>query len=123
MNCHSLGDKSIQKLKGVHPILIICVNNALKRCAVDFTVLEGKRTVKRQEKLFAEGVSKTLKSYHIKGLAVDLAPLPIDWDDLDKFKLVAKAMKEEAKKLGIRITWGGDWKSFVDMPHFQLEIK
>ena len=25
-----------------------------------------------------------------------------------------------AKELGVKITWGGDWK-FVDKPHFQVE--
>jgi peptidoglycan L-alanyl-D-glutamate endopeptidase CwlK len=33
---------------------------------------------------------------------------------------MAANVKAAAKKLGIRITWGGDWKSFKDGPHFEL---
>jgi hypothetical protein len=29
-------------------------------------------------------------------------------------------MMQAAKELGVKITWGGDWK-FVDKPHFQIE--
>lgn len=29
-------------------------------------------------------------------------------------------VKEVAQRLGIVITWGGDWKSIVDRPHFEL---
>ena len=36
---------------------------------------------------------------------------------------IAKAMKAAANELGITITWGGDWKSFVDTPHYQIEGK
>ena len=31
-------------------------------------------------------------------------------------------MKQAAKELGVNIVWGGDWKSFKDGPHFQIEI-
>jgi peptidoglycan L-alanyl-D-glutamate endopeptidase CwlK len=30
-------------------------------------------------------------------------------------------MKGAAQKLGVAITWGGDWASFPDGPHFELE--
>ena len=38
-----------------------------------------------------------------------------------RFREIAAAMKEAAKELGVKITWGGDWASFVDMPHYQIE--
>ena len=122
MNNYKLGKKSIEKLTGVHPLLIICVQKALERSAVDFTVLEGLRTIERQKLLVAEGKSQTLNSLHLKGLAVDLAPLPIDWNDIDSFLLVSETMKSAAKELGIKITFGGDWKTFKDYPHYQLEL-
>jgi peptidoglycan L-alanyl-D-glutamate endopeptidase CwlK len=31
-------------------------------------------------------------------------------------------MKQAAKELDVKLTWGGDWKSFVDMPHYQIEV-
>jgi peptidoglycan LD-endopeptidase CwlK len=122
MNNFKLGSKSIDKLAGVHPLLIICVQKALERSEVDFTVLEGLRTAERQKQLVDDGKSQTLNSLHLKGLAVDLAPLPINWNDIDAFLLVSKAMKSAAQELGIKITFGGDWKTFKDYPHYQLEV-
>ena len=29
-------------------------------------------------------------------------------------------MKAAAKKEGVLLEWGGDWKTFKDGPHFQL---
>ncbi len=68
----------------------------------------------------AEGKTKTLSSRHITGHAVDLAPWPISWD-WDEFYPIADAMKQAADDLGVAIVWGGDWKSFPDAPHFQLD--
>jgi peptidoglycan L-alanyl-D-glutamate endopeptidase CwlK len=32
-------------------------------------------------------------------------------------------MKTAAAELGVAIVWGGDWKSFKDGPHFELDKK
>lgn len=117
----TLSKKSISKLSGVDPRLIACVVLALfKYSEVDFTVNEGIRTLEQQRENVKKGVSKTLKSYHLDGRAVDLLPLPIDWNNIEAFKKVAKAMFLAADDLGITIlnggtSWGWDW------PHFQLE--
>ena len=79
--------------------------------------------MKRQIELVAQGKSKTLKSYHLKGKAVDIAIWidgKVTWD-FKYYKEVADCVKEVAKKLGYIITWGGDWKIFKDGPHFQIE--
>jgi len=34
---------------------------------------------------------------------------------------VAAAMLQAANELGVRLEWGGLWRSFVDMPHFQIK--
>jgi peptidoglycan L-alanyl-D-glutamate endopeptidase CwlK len=34
---------------------------------------------------------------------------------------LAAAVKGAAQKLGVAITWGGDWPSFPDGPHFELD--
>ncbi|MCA3382317.1 MAG: M15 family metallopeptidase [Roseomonas sp.] len=34
---------------------------------------------------------------------------------------LASAVKGAAQKLGVAITWGGDWPSFPDGPHFELD--
>lgn len=117
-----LSKESLAKLSGVHPDLVKVVNRAIEITPIDFRVLEGLRTKERQIKLKAEGKSRTLKSRHLTGHAVDIAPIvkgKVSWDWDDYYPL-AKAMKQAAKELNIRIEWGGDWASFKDGPHWQI---
>lgn len=118
-----LSEKSKSKLQGLHPDLVKVVNRAIELTPIDFTVLEGLRTKERQQELFDKGASKTLNSRHLTGHAVDLAPYPIDWNDLKRFNQVADVMKQAAKELNVSIVWGGDWKLFNDCPHFELDKK
>ena len=117
-----LGNKSRRRLYGVHPDLVAVVQRAIEITEQDFTVLEGLRTVERQQQLYNTGKSKTMNSRHLTGHAIDLAPWPITWD-WDYFYPIADAMKQAAEELNIPLEWGGDWKSFPDGPHFQLPHK
>ena len=119
---YTLGNKSRRKLYGVHPDLVLVVNKAIEITTQDFTVLEGLRTLERQQQLYNTGKSKTMNSRHLTGHAVDLAPWPISWD-WDHFYPIAEAMKAAADEVGVPIEWGGDWKSFPDGPHYQLPWK
>ena len=119
---YKLGNRSMQKLSGVHPDLIAVVKLAISKSKVDFTVLEGIRSPVRQMQLYKAGKSTTLNSRHITGHAVDLAPWPISWEWED-FYPIADAMKDAAEELEVSLEWGGDWKSFPDGPHFQLSRK
>lgn len=92
---------------------------------MDFIVIEGLRTVDRQKTLVAEGKSRTMNSRHLTGHAVDLLPIdPADGRgkfDWPLYHMLAPAVKLAAQREGVQITWGGDWKSFRDGPHFELE--
>jgi peptidoglycan L-alanyl-D-glutamate endopeptidase CwlK len=124
-NGYKLGKRSHQPLEGVHPDLIKVVEEAIKITEVDFTVLEGLRTVERQKKLLAKGATKTMRSRHITGHAVDLGAYVdrrVDWSWPLYYKIAA-AMKQSAKELDIPIRWGGSWPKFPDGPHFQLQWK
>ena len=117
-----LGLRSKIRLEGVHEDLVAVVKKAITIAEVDFTVLEGVRTVKRQRKLLKAGASKTMNSRHITGHAVDIGAYvdgQVRWDWPLYYKL-AKAMKKASKELDIPIEWGGDWRTFKDGPHFQL---
>ena len=119
------GQKSLQKLNCVHPDLIAVMQLAISRSDVDFSIIEGLRTVAQQKKYVASGASKTMKSRHLTGHAVDIAPYvggKIRWDWPLYYKL-APIIKQAAKELNIPIEWGGDWKSFKDGPHWQLPWK
>lgn len=114
-----LSQRSKNNLQGVHPDLVSVVKRAIQITEQDFTVIEGMRTIERQEELVAKGASQTMNSRHLTGHAVDLAPYPLAWD-WPLFYPIADAMKQAAKELGVDLEWGGDWSSFKDGPHFQL---
>jgi len=120
---YKLGTRSLQNLSGVHPDLVAVVKRAIQITEQDFTVIEGVRNIERQKELYRKGASKTLNSRHLTGHAVDMVPWPVDWNDLDRFEVVSEAMKAAAEELNIPIVWGGDWKSFYDGPHFELNRK
>lgn len=120
-----LSQKSLDRLTGVHPDLVDVVMLAIGKSEVDFCVLEGVRSMARQEQLVKAGASKTMKSRHLTGHAVDLGAMiggSVRWD-WPLYHKVADAVKEAAAELSIPIEWGGDWKSFPDGPHFQLPHK
>ena len=122
---YSLGPRSKQRLKGVHPDLAKVVERAIKITEVDFTVLEGLRTPERQKTLVEAGASQTLNSRHLTGHAVDLGAWVGDevrWD-WPLYHKIAAAMKEAARVEGVKIVWGGDWRTFKDGPHFELDRK
>jgi peptidoglycan L-alanyl-D-glutamate endopeptidase CwlK len=107
----------------VHPALIDVLEEAIKY--YDFSVLEGLRSDERQKVLYDTGKSQTLNSKHLRqsdgySHAVDIAPYPIDWEDTDRFTHLAYLIKGIAASKGISIGWGGDWRSLVDCPHFEL---
>lgn len=126
-----LSDRDRQRLQGVHPDLVAVVTKA--RETSQFVVLEGLRTRERQAQLFAKGATTTMNSRHITGHAVDIAPWVDDGDgvpengeirwDWPLYHPMAEAMKKAAADLGVKIVWGGDWKTFKDGPHFELDRK
>jgi len=121
----SLGPRSKQRLKGVHPDLVKVVERAIKITDVDFTVLEGLRTPERQKVLVEAGASQTLNSRHLTGHAVDLGAwvgdeVRWDWPLYHKIHI---AMLAASIELQIPIEWGGNWKRFKDGPHYQLPWK
>jgi peptidoglycan LD-endopeptidase CwlK len=119
-----LDARSRKRLEGVHPDLVKVIEAADEMSPLEFIVTEGVRTLARQQQLVAAGASKTLKSRHLTGHAVDLAVKvngEIRWD-WPLYGRLAAAVKEAAAKLKIPVEWGGDWRSFKDGPHFQLPV-
>jgi peptidoglycan L-alanyl-D-glutamate endopeptidase CwlK len=113
----------------VHPDLARVVERA--RLAVPFIVVEGLRSKERQAKLVKTGASRTMNSRHITGHAVDLAYWLDDGDgvpgngevrwDWPLARQLAAGMKAAAKEEDVALVWGGDWASFPDGPHFELD--
>jgi peptidoglycan LD-endopeptidase CwlK len=124
----TLSTRSRARLIGVHPDLVKVVERAITVTLVDFSVVEGVRTLAKQAEYFRKGKSMTMNSRHLTGHAVDLAPwmmvdgrMTIDWTSDAGWEALADAMKSSAYALSVPITWGGDWRRFVDKPHFELD--
>lgn len=90
--------------------------------AQGFTVTGGElaRTPEQQAIYVKSGRSKTMNSIHLKRCAIDLnffkdgkltydvavlKPIGDFWESLDPFN-----------------HWGGNWKSFKDVPHFERKV-
>jgi peptidoglycan L-alanyl-D-glutamate endopeptidase CwlK len=117
-------DRSLSNLKGIHPDLRRVMDRALQISPLDFSVIEGLRTKERQAQLVKAGASQTMNSRHITGHAVDLLPIGPDGRaafDWPLYHRLAPAVKKAAQEFGVAIVWGGDWRSFKDGPHFELD--
>ena len=146
---YKLGNGSLKKLEGVDERLVSVVKYAIGVTSQDFSCICGLRTIDEQRKLVEKGASKTMKSKHIEGNAVDLAAYVngIRWE-LKLYDEIADAMKEGAVAVGVKIRWGAAWhindfrdweesaeaamnayvdlrrsqgrRPFIDGPHFEL---
>jgi peptidoglycan LD-endopeptidase CwlK len=132
---------SVKRLEGLNPIVKRAVLELISRAfaaSIPIIIVQGLRTIEYQNELYAQGRTKPGQivtnakggySYHNFGLAVDFALLMPDsrtlsWDtnrdgdndgQHDWMEVV-----NIAKSLGFE--WGGDWASFVDMPHLQISF-
>ena len=147
---YQLSQRSLDRLEGVDERLVKIVCRAIEITDVDFGVVQGLRTEEEQKALVAKGASKTMKSKHLEGKAVDLMAF-IDgrgcWE-LSVYDNIADAMQQAATEEGVQIRWGAAWniadirewdgtmeeamnhyvdtrrsegkRPFIDAPHFEL---
>lgn len=103
------------------------INRVEKELGIKLRVTSTLRTFAEQDKLYAQGRTtkggivtnaKGGESNHNFGTALDIVPIvngQADWKTTaDTWNKIAKV----GKSLGFE--WGGDWKSFVDKPHFEM---
>lgn len=125
---HKWSKRSLRELEGIHPDLRKVTDRALELSPVDFIITDGKRTLAEQRKHVASGASKTMKSRHLTGHAVDfVAYAKVDGNKMKVtykevyMRQVADAFSAAAKELNIPITRGIDWG--WDSPHIELSKK
>lgn len=113
---YQLGKRSRERLAGVDPRLVQCVERAIQITSQDFAVIEGVRTLQTQREYVRRGASQTMASRHLRqpdgfGKAVDLVPWvegmprwewPLIWP-------IAEAMRKASRELRVPIRWGGGW--------------
>jgi peptidoglycan L-alanyl-D-glutamate endopeptidase CwlK len=131
-NGFKLGEASRKELQGVYTPLIRVVQLAIQLTRQDFCVYDGIRSFKEQQQHVANGTSKTMKSKHLDGLAVDLVPWingkPV-WDWKGCY-MIAHAMDQAATQLGVanKIRWGGAWDRVLsdfggDLGSYEQEVQ
>ena len=121
----ALSTRSLKRLEGVHPRLVALAREAIALSPVDFMITEGLRTRARQAALVKAGASRTWRSRHLTGHAIDVAALvdgQVRWD-WPLYPRIAAAFKAAAVRQGTALVWGGDWPTLRDGPHFELDRK
>lgn len=122
-----LSARSEARMVGVHGDLKAVVRRAIELSSFDFGITSGKRSAEEQNALFKQGASQldgyVRKSRHQSGHAVDFVVYDengkVTWG-FSYYEQVSWAFKQAARELGVAIVWGGDWKSFKDGPHVEL---
>ena len=145
-----LSQRSFDKLEGVNEQLATTVKLAILLTKVDFGVICGLRTMEEQRVLVDKGASKTMRSKHLDGNAVDLMAYigsRASWE-LNLYDDIADAMKQAATETGAVLRWGAAWhipdirrydgtmedamnayvdlrrsqgkRPFIDGPHFEI---
>ena len=126
MGIYRFGKRSNQRLSECHTDLQRLMNHAIASSPFDLTILCGHRNEVDQNEAYRKEHSKLKypKSKHNKtpSLAVDVAPYPIDWNNIQRFKEMVAHIKESASELDIDVTFGADWNTLKDYPHIQLVI-
>ena len=130
MGKYRFSRKSLENLSTCAKPLQILFKKCIEVTDIDFTVICGHRDKKSQDEAYRLGHSQLRwpRSNHNKfpSLATDIAPYPIDWKDLDRFDELSKIIKSvweemtEEERGGFDLSWGGDWKKFLDRPHWEL---
>jgi peptidoglycan LD-endopeptidase CwlK len=108
---YHLSPRSLKRLKGVDESLERVVHRAIEITEVDFGVSCGLRTIEEQKKLYATGASKTMRSKHLDGEAVDLVAYMngnVSWE-LSVYDEIATAVALAARELDLPVRWGAAW--------------
>lgn len=141
------GERSKKVLDELQPELRVVMGDALRLSSVDFSLVDGARTIEEQRKYFKEGKSKVnpdaypspdalyAAAKHVvgpgmpKARAVDII-IGVEGKgyDMNHLSHVAGVILTCARQRGIAMRWGGNFdqdgqileQPFIDSPHFEL---
>ena len=147
---YKLSQRSLDRMEGVDERLVAVAKAAIGHTKTDFGVICGLRTIEEQRELYSKGASKTMKSKHIDGNALDLMAYVGSrgsWE-IKLYFDIADAVKQAAIDVGVAMRWGAAWhindirdwdgtmeeaynayvdlrrsqgkSPFIDGPHFEL---
>jgi hypothetical protein len=131
MNHPTFGRQSRVYLGTCETRLVLLMEETI-RVGMDFAILCGHRGQADQNDYFRRGLSKKEfpESRHnlYPSKALDLAPWPIDWEDINRFYHLVGIIRCKAAELDIPIRCGLDWdndfdladQTFMDLGHVEL---
>jgi peptidoglycan L-alanyl-D-glutamate endopeptidase CwlK len=117
----------------LQPLARLLVQKAAA-AGIALTVICTLRTMEEQAALYAQGRTKPGPivtyarpgySYHNFGLAFDVVPTDLlslrNWGETPEHRAEAKALWDELGSIGtdLGLTWGGDFPTLQDRPHFE----
>tara|TARA_B100002019_G_C21241297_1_gene585725 strand:+ start:1303 stop:1641 length:339 start_codon:yes stop_codon:yes gene_type:complete len=111
----SLSDEQWEFGKDIGKLIVYAEENGFK-----LTFGEAYRTVQQQKIYVKTGRSKTMRSKHMKRCAMDFNVFvdgKLTWD-----KEVIRPLGEYWESLNAKNRWGGNFKSFIDVPHFERNV-
>lgn len=131
---------TLERIQKLHPLVRDEVKQIIQECDEALTgrakirITQGLRSFEEQEKLYAIGRitsgkkvtnAKAGQSIHNYGLAVDICLMingkTASWDTVKDWDNDKVADWYECVKIFARYgwDWGGNWKTFKDLPHFE----
>jgi peptidoglycan L-alanyl-D-glutamate endopeptidase CwlK len=141
--------KSVPMLVGLHEVVKLAAEQLVDRCykrGINIRITQGLRTIAEQNALYAQGRTRAQlddvglsnvkakpndpkvtnaiggTSFHNFGVAIDFVLIASGYDMKADTNGNGKSdwmeVVEVAKDIGF--AWGGDFKSFVDNPHFEM---
>lgn len=147
---YTLSRNSLKHLNGVDQRLVKIATRAIEITTIDFGISDGLRTIEEQAALVTAGASKTMKSKHLEGKAIDVFAYlngKARWEAYFYYS-ICEAFIVAANEINVGLRWGGAWhidnicssslnpkeasleyikirtdegkQPFLDFPHFEL---
>lgn len=133
---YSFSEKSLERLSTCDEKLQKVALLAIMLSEVDFGISEGYRSPARQKMLYAkgrtaegdivtyiDGVKKKGKHNYKPSKAFDVYAYVngrVSWEK-KYYDQINEAIQEAADTFGIIVYWGGEWITFKDYPHFEID--
>lgn len=132
-------NKAFESLEPKFKPLVLEIMEKLEAKGWQPAVIEGRRTLAQQREKVRRGVSQTMRSYHLSGMAADICDRRYLWNVplSHQYWKDQGAIVEELAKSNPGLRWGGTWGRgyqryldylrgkthyFVDVAHVELRL-
>jgi len=133
---NQFSESSLKRLSTCDIRLIELFTEAIKNSPVEFGISYGHRTPEEQYELYKQGRTKPgrivtykdgyrelSKHNYSPSKAIDIVcykNMKVTWEP-EYYKRVAVHVAKVALELGIKYTWGGEFRTLKDLPHYEVD--